>query len=290
MTHERSETTLMKAKELRPLAEKLITTAKSDGLAARRRVQRWIPDRDTVKRVFETIAPRFVDRPGGYTRILRLGNRRGDNAEVAILEFVDFQFKPKDKGPKESLSDRAPPGLGAGRDRPQAEGRDAEEGGVGSDAREAKAPRKRSRPAESAAKRLPDRPEEGSERTARANAGTSSARDKPRGQNEKGGIAPLFYWSVGSLSEGRSVGHRRQRPLRVVVRLHGPRLGVRHRDPVLDVGERSVEDPELPVDRPRVEHLHDELDVVGREEPEVPGVSRQGDGRADAAPLGGTAG
>lgn len=108
MTHERIETTLTKAKELRPLAERLITTAKSDGVEARRRVFRWIPDRTTVKRVFETIAPRFVDRPGGYTRILRLGARKGDAAEAAILEFVDFKFEPKEKAPrKESLSDRA---------------------------------------------------------------------------------------------------------------------------------------------------------------------------------------
>ena len=108
MTHERIETTLSKAKELRPLAEKLITAAKADDLAARRRVQRWIPDRTTVKRVFDTIAPRFVDRPGGYTRILRLGARKGDAAEAAILELVDFKFEPKDRAPrKESLADRA---------------------------------------------------------------------------------------------------------------------------------------------------------------------------------------
>ena len=108
MTHERIQTTLTKAKELRPLAERLITTAKNDGLAARRKVARWVPDRTTVKKVFEAIAPRFVDRPGGYTRILRLGQRRGDAAEAAILEFVDYRFEAKEKGPKkESLSDRA---------------------------------------------------------------------------------------------------------------------------------------------------------------------------------------
>lgn len=107
-THERIQTTLTKAKELRPLAEKLITTAKNDGVAARRKVARWIPDRTTVKKVFEAIAPRFVDRPGGYTRILRLGQRRGDAAEAAILEFVDYKFEAKEKGPKkESLTDRA---------------------------------------------------------------------------------------------------------------------------------------------------------------------------------------
>jgi large subunit ribosomal protein L17 len=108
MTHERIETTLTKAKELRPLAERLITIGKNDGVAARRRVARWIPNRSTVKKVFESLAPRFVDRPGGYTRILRLGSRRGDAAEAAILEFVDFKFEAKEKAPrKESLADRA---------------------------------------------------------------------------------------------------------------------------------------------------------------------------------------
>jgi len=108
MTHERIETTLTKAKELRPLAERLVTRAKNDGVAARRQVARWIPDRTTVKKLFETIAPRFVDRPGGYTRILRLGARKGDAAEAAILEFVDYKFEAKERGPKkESLADRA---------------------------------------------------------------------------------------------------------------------------------------------------------------------------------------
>ena len=108
MTHERIETTLTKAKELRPLAERLVTRAKNDGVANRRHVARWIPDRTTVKKLFETIAPRFVDRPGGYTRILRLGARKGDAAEAAILEFVDYKFEAKERGPKkESLADRA---------------------------------------------------------------------------------------------------------------------------------------------------------------------------------------
>jgi large subunit ribosomal protein L17 len=108
MTHERIETTLTKAKELRPLAERLVTRAKNDGVAARRHVARWIADRTTVKKLFDSIAPRFVDRPGGYTRILRLGARKGDAAEAAILEFVDFKFEPKERGPKkESLADRA---------------------------------------------------------------------------------------------------------------------------------------------------------------------------------------
>jgi large subunit ribosomal protein L17 len=108
MTHERIQTTLTKAKELRPLAERLITIGKADGVAARRKVARWLPDRTTVKKIFENISPRFVDRPGGYTRILRLGSRKGDAAEAAILEFVDFKFEAREKAPrKESLSDRA---------------------------------------------------------------------------------------------------------------------------------------------------------------------------------------
>jgi len=108
ITHERIATTVTKAKELRPIAERLITIGKNDGVAARRRVARWIPDRGTVKKVFEKLAPRFVDRPGGYTRILRLGSRAGDAAETAILEFVDYKFEAKERAPRrESLADRA---------------------------------------------------------------------------------------------------------------------------------------------------------------------------------------
>ena len=134
MNHERIQTTLPKAKELRPLAERLITVAKKDGVAARRRVARWIPDRTTVKRVFETIAPRFVDRPGGYTRILRLGARRGDAAEAAILEFVDFKFEAKERGPKkETLADRARRASGG---RVETVRKEKPEGGEGEEARE----------------------------------------------------------------------------------------------------------------------------------------------------------
>lgn len=145
MTHERIETTLSKAKELRPLAERLITTAKNDGVAARRRVYRWIPDRTTVARVFETLAPRFVDRPGGYTRILRLGARKGDAAEAAILEFVDYKFEPKEKAPrKESLSDRARRATGG---RVETVRKEKAEGGEGApEPRETRAPRKGASP------------------------------------------------------------------------------------------------------------------------------------------------
>jgi len=143
MTHERIETTLTKAKELRPLAERLITTAKTDGVVARRKVARWIPDRGTVKKVFESLAPRFVDRPGGYTRILRLGSRKGDAAEAAILEFVDFKFEAREKAPRrESMADRARRAAGG---RVETVRKEKPEGAEG--AEEAPKPPKKARPA-----------------------------------------------------------------------------------------------------------------------------------------------
>ncbi len=87
--HERIRTTLPKAKELRPLAEKMITQGKRDSLHARRLVRRWVDDRSLIKKLFDDIAPRFAERPGGYTRIVKLGPRLGDAAEMAILELVE---------------------------------------------------------------------------------------------------------------------------------------------------------------------------------------------------------
>ena len=86
---ERIKTTLHKAKELRPIAEKVVTQGKRDTLHARRQVNRLLPERDLVKKVFDDIAPRFQERPGGYTRIIKLGPRRGDGAEMALIEFVE---------------------------------------------------------------------------------------------------------------------------------------------------------------------------------------------------------
>lgn len=93
---ERIRTTLMKAKEVRPFAERLITLARreDDRLHARRLAARDIQDRAVVKKLFDTIGARFATRPGGYTRILRLGPRRGDGAEMAILELVGYEFTP----------------------------------------------------------------------------------------------------------------------------------------------------------------------------------------------------
>ncbi len=92
ITHERIQTTLPKAKDLRPLIEKMVTLGKRGGLHARRLALKTIPEATTVKKLFEEIAPRFKERAGGYTRILKLGRRQGDGAEMAILEFIDFDF------------------------------------------------------------------------------------------------------------------------------------------------------------------------------------------------------
>jgi large subunit ribosomal protein L17 len=86
--HGRVITTEAKAKELRPFAEKLITLARRGDLHARRQVERRIKDRETLTRLFSDIGPRFAARPGGYTRILKLGHRAGDGADVARIELL----------------------------------------------------------------------------------------------------------------------------------------------------------------------------------------------------------
>jgi large subunit ribosomal protein L17 len=87
--HERIETTTAKAKELRPYAERLITLARRGDLHARRLAGQKIQDRDVLGKLFDDIAPRYMERPGGYTRILKLGNRRGDAAEMSLIELVN---------------------------------------------------------------------------------------------------------------------------------------------------------------------------------------------------------
>ena len=86
--HGRIKTTTAKAKELRPYAEKLITLARRGDLHSRRLVARRIQDRGVLSRLFDDIAPRYLERPGGYTRILKLGHRKGDAAEMALIELV----------------------------------------------------------------------------------------------------------------------------------------------------------------------------------------------------------
>ena len=93
--HERIQTTVPKAKEARIVAEKLISKAKKGDLHSRRLAARKVNEPAVLQKLFAEIGPRYADRPGGYTRIMRMGPRRGDNAEIAILELVDGHPKPK---------------------------------------------------------------------------------------------------------------------------------------------------------------------------------------------------
>ncbi len=148
LLHERIETTVPKAKELRPFVERIITIAKrgvkagdegGKSLAARRLVLRDIQDREVVSKLFDTLAPRFEARPGGYTRILRLGHRRGDSAEVAQIELVGSEYDPSAESEQKDAAAKAKPkGVGGrlraaaerlrGRKSEAAEGEGGEEG------------------------------------------------------------------------------------------------------------------------------------------------------------------
>lgn len=94
---ERIITTLPKAKELKPQIERLITLGRTDSVHNRRNAARQINDDALVAKLFDTLGPRFSDRPGGYTRIVKLGTRRGDAAEMAILEFVGYELPSTEK-------------------------------------------------------------------------------------------------------------------------------------------------------------------------------------------------
>ena len=111
LRHEHLTTTVPRAKELRPFVERIITIAKrgvADGaengkaLHARRLVMHDLQDREVVSKLFETLAPRFAGRPGGYTRLLRLGFRKGDAAEIAQVELVGSEFNPRAKAEAEA--------------------------------------------------------------------------------------------------------------------------------------------------------------------------------------------
>jgi large subunit ribosomal protein L17 len=137
---ERIRTTLIKAKELRPYAEKLITLAKreDDRLHARRLVERDIQDRKVVVKLFDSLGARYATRPGGYTRILRLGPRKGDGAEMAILELLGSEYKPgkkDEKGKKAEASAKGKPAEA----KDAAEAKPAEKGAKPGAPRKAKA-------------------------------------------------------------------------------------------------------------------------------------------------------
>jgi large subunit ribosomal protein L17 len=123
LKYEHLTTTVPRAKELRPFVERLITVAKR-GLAggeknghvltARRLVMQDLQDRDVVTKLFDTIAPRFASRPGGYTRLLRIGFRKGDSAEVAQVELVGSEYDPKAKTEGEATEEVKPKAKGVG--------------------------------------------------------------------------------------------------------------------------------------------------------------------------------
>jgi large subunit ribosomal protein L17 len=123
LRYEHLTTTVPKAKELRPFVERLITVAKR-GLAAgeangrvlnaRRLVMQDLQDREIVTKLFDTLAPRFAARPGGYTRLLRVGYRKGDSAEMAQVELVGSEFDPKAKADTEASAEAKPKAKGVG--------------------------------------------------------------------------------------------------------------------------------------------------------------------------------
>jgi len=124
LRYEHLTTTVPKAKELRPFVERIITIAKR-GLAAgeanarllnaRRLVMHDLQDRDVVTKLFDTLAPRFAERPGGYTRLLRIGFRKGDSAEVAQVELVGSEFNPRARAEEDAKAgDEAPKAKGVG--------------------------------------------------------------------------------------------------------------------------------------------------------------------------------
>ena len=105
---ERITTTIARARAARPLVEKMITLGKRDTLHARRQAAAFLQTTDATKKLFAVIAPRFSDRPGGYTRIVRVGWRIGDGAELAILELIGSELKKKDKKAKKEKLQEAP--------------------------------------------------------------------------------------------------------------------------------------------------------------------------------------
>lgn len=134
--HERIATTLPKAKELRPLIEKLVTLGKNDSVHARRQAARMVADETLIAKLFDTLGPRFAERPGGYTRIIKLGQRRGDAAEMAILEFVGYELPTTEKAAPAAASSKKSSKKKAA--APEAEAPEAEEAAPAAEEKPAK--------------------------------------------------------------------------------------------------------------------------------------------------------
>ena len=108
VNNDRIETTLAKAKELKPLSDKMVSLGKDGSLAARRRAISILQDKSSVKKLFSTLADRFGDRKGGYTRVLKLGFRHGDNSPMAIIEFLTAEIKKKAEKKTEKKAEKQP--------------------------------------------------------------------------------------------------------------------------------------------------------------------------------------
>jgi large subunit ribosomal protein L17 len=108
ITHERIHTTVLRARAARPLVERMITLGKRDSLHARRQAASFLQTPEATKKLFADLAPRFADRNGGYTRIVRTGWRIGDGAELAILELIGSELKKKEKKSKKEKQVEAP--------------------------------------------------------------------------------------------------------------------------------------------------------------------------------------
>ncbi len=119
LRHERITTTAPKARAVRSLAERMITLGKRETLHARRHAARVIRDGDVVRKLFDDVAPRYAERPGGYTRTYKLGSRSGDAAEMAIIELVEAEMKPSKKKRKKRGGSR--PAAAAAAPAPEAE-------------------------------------------------------------------------------------------------------------------------------------------------------------------------
>lgn len=104
--HDSIKTTDTRAKEIRRVAEKIITLAKDGSLHSRRRAASYIRDKQVLSKLFDSVAERYKDRPGGYTRIIKLGYRKGDNSPISLVELVKEEYKPKTKK-KKSKSTKA---------------------------------------------------------------------------------------------------------------------------------------------------------------------------------------
>ncbi len=123
LLHEHLTTTVPKAKELRPFVERIITVAKrglkagvanAKELNARRLVMRDLQDRDVVSKLFDTLAPRFAERQGGYTRLMRVGFRKGDSAEMALVELIGSEFNPRAAAEGDAADAEKPKAKGVG--------------------------------------------------------------------------------------------------------------------------------------------------------------------------------